>query len=117
MHDAPASRVVFGTGRIRQVPDEVERLGAQRALLIAGARQKKDADELAAALGSRVVDRIGEVVMHVPAALATAAYERTEQSGADLHHYDEQGGPGKGTRSRAGGAVGRFAASGGCSCC
>ncbi len=66
------------------MPDEVERLGAQRALLIAGARQKKDADELATALGSRVVDRIGEVVMHVPAALATAAYERAEQSGADL---------------------------------
>jgi maleylacetate reductase len=84
VYDVPASQVVFGTGRIRQVPDEVERLGAQRVLLIAGGRQKKYADELAAALGSRVVDRIGEVVMHVPAALATAASERAERSGADL---------------------------------
>ncbi|MGB7794899.1 MAG: maleylacetate reductase [Pseudonocardiaceae bacterium] len=84
MHDVPASRIVFGAGRIRQVPDEVERLGAQRVLLIAGSRQKKCADELAAALGPRMVDRIGEVVMHVPAALATAASERTERSGADL---------------------------------
>ncbi len=66
------------------MPDEVERLGAQRVLLIAGSRQKKYADELAAALGPRMVDRIGEVVMHVPAALATAASERTERSGADL---------------------------------
>ncbi|MGA8518585.1 MAG: maleylacetate reductase [Pseudonocardiaceae bacterium] len=84
MHDVPASRIVFGAGRIRQVPDEVERLGAQRVLLIAGSRQKNCADELAAALGPRMVDRIGEVVMHVPAALATAASERTERSGADL---------------------------------
>jgi maleylacetate reductase len=84
VYDVPTSRVVFGAGRIRQVPDEVERLGAERALLIAGGRQKKYADELAAALGSRLVDRIGEVVMHVPATLATAASERTEQSGADL---------------------------------
>ena len=66
------------------MPDEVERLGAQRVLLIAGSRQKNCADELAAALGPRMVDRIGEVVMHVPAALATAASERTERSGADL---------------------------------
>ncbi|MGH3780611.1 MAG: maleylacetate reductase [Pseudonocardiaceae bacterium] len=84
VYDVPASRVVFGTGRIRQVPDEVERLGAERVLLIAGGREKRYADELAAALGSRLVDRISEVVMHVPAALATAAYERTEQYGADL---------------------------------
>jgi maleylacetate reductase len=84
VYDVPASRVVFGTGRIQQVSDEVERLGAERVLLIAGGRAKKYADELAAALGSRVVDRISEVVMHVPAALATAAAERTEQSGADL---------------------------------
>jgi maleylacetate reductase len=84
VYDVPASRVVFGTGRIQQVSDEVERLGAERVLLIAGGRAKKYADELAAALGSRVVERISEVVMHVPAALATAAAERTEQSGADL---------------------------------
>jgi maleylacetate reductase len=84
VYDIPASRVVFGTGRIRQVPDEVERLGAERVLLIAGGRAKRYADELVAALGSRVVDRIGEVVMHVPTTLATAAAERTEQSGADL---------------------------------
>jgi maleylacetate reductase len=84
VYDIPASRVVFGAGRIRQVPDEVERLGAERVALIAGGREKKYADELAAALGSRLVDRIGEVVMHVPAALATAASERVEQSSADL---------------------------------
>jgi maleylacetate reductase len=84
VYDVPASRVVFGVGRIRQVPDEVELLGAERVLLIAGGREKKYADELAAALGSRLVDRIGEVVMHVPAALAAAAHEQTEQSRADL---------------------------------
>jgi maleylacetate reductase len=84
VYDVPASRVVFGVGRIRQVPDEVELLGAERILLIAGGREKKYADELAAALGSRLVDRIGEVVMHVPAALAAAAHEQTEQSRADL---------------------------------
>ncbi|HEX8761548.1 MAG TPA: maleylacetate reductase [Pseudonocardiaceae bacterium] len=84
VYDVPASRVVFGTGRIRQVPDEVQRLGAERVVLIAGGQQKKYADGLAAALGPRLVDRIGEVVMHVPAALATAASERTEQSRADL---------------------------------
>jgi maleylacetate reductase len=84
VYDVPAARVVFGTGRIRQVPDEVERLGARRVLLIAGGQHQRYADELVAALGTRVVDRIGEVVMHLPAALATAASERAERSGADL---------------------------------
>jgi maleylacetate reductase len=84
VYDEPGARIVFGTGRVRQVPDEVERLGAERVLLIAGGREKNYADELAGALGSRLADRIGEVVMHVPAPLATAAYERTVESGADL---------------------------------
>jgi maleylacetate reductase len=84
VYDVPASRVVFGTGRIRQVPDEIERLRAERVVLIAGGGEKRYADELEAVLGSRLVDRIGEVVMHVPATVAAAAIVRTEQSDADL---------------------------------
>ena len=84
VHDAPASRVVFGAGSRRQVASEVDRLGCSRVLLIAGRHERIPADEVADALGQRLADRIGEVVVHVPVAVADAAADRAIASGADL---------------------------------
>lgn len=84
IHDAPACRVLFGAGSRRQVPDEVRRLGASRVLLIAGSHQREAAAELAAALGSALVARLGEVAPQVPAAAAAAATATARDHGTDL---------------------------------
>ena len=69
VHEMPSVRVVFGAGRIDQVAVEAGRLGGT-VLLIAGRRQLREADSIAAELGRRCVGRISEVAEHVPAELA-----------------------------------------------
>ena len=85
VHDWPASRVLFGPGQLAAVPAEVERLGAQRALVIGDPAAKAATEEIVELLGAvRVADRIDEVVMHVPSPLAAEAAERATESGADV---------------------------------
>jgi maleylacetate reductase len=61
-----AQRVVFGAGRVRDVPEELSSLGLTRVLLIATRSAKAAADDLTSSLGATVVARIHEVVQHVP---------------------------------------------------
>jgi maleylacetate reductase len=81
VHEMPGVRVVFGAGRIDQVAAEASRLGGA-VLLIAGRRQVRDADRVAAQLGRRCVGRINEVTEHVPAQIAQQAVDLTRDSGA-----------------------------------
>jgi maleylacetate reductase len=83
VHDTAAARVVFAPGAVDRVPDEADRLGAGRVLLIAeGGRP--DGEALAEALGPRVVARWSEVVMHVPAPVADRAAQVAMDRRADL---------------------------------
>ena len=66
IHDVPATRVVFGAGRIRDAGEELDRLGATRVLVIAGGPESVFADRVCADLGDRVVGRYSDVQMHVP---------------------------------------------------
>jgi len=84
VHDVPASRVLFGAGSRRQVPGEVDRLGRRRVLLVAGARQREHADELATALGPKVAGRVHEVAPHVPAPDAARTAAMAHELAADL---------------------------------
>jgi maleylacetate reductase len=84
VQELPATRVVFGPGSLAQVPDEVGRLGGMAVLLIAGTSQKAAADQVAAALGTRLAARIGEVVQHVPEEVAAEALRQARAAAADL---------------------------------
>ncbi|MGD9986233.1 maleylacetate reductase [Pseudonocardia sp.] len=84
VHDVPAARVVFARGALARVPAEVERLAAQRIVLIAGGYEKRYADDIADRLGAAVVERLEQVVMHVPADVATEAASRARAADADL---------------------------------
>jgi maleylacetate reductase len=75
-------RVVFADGALGRLPDEAGRLGAERALLIAG-RHGGLGDRAAALLGGRVAARLTELRQHVPAELADAAVARARGVGAD----------------------------------
>ena len=84
VHDLTSPRVVFGPGTLAQVPEEADRLGARRVLLVAGGREGGPGEHLAQALGERLAGRVSEVVMHVPVTVAARAVEAARVARADL---------------------------------
>lgn len=76
-------RVVFGAGSLKQLPAEVERLGAQRALVLATPEQQGVAAQVASMLGTRSAGVFAQAVMHVPIETARAAREEARRVHAD----------------------------------
>ncbi|MBN3785930.1 maleylacetate reductase [Burkholderia sp. Ac-20353] len=77
------SRVIFGAGSLAQLPQEIERLGATRAIVLSTPPQRAEAEALAQRLGERAAGVFSEAVMHVPIETARAAREYAAQVGAD----------------------------------
>lgn len=76
-------RVVFGAGALAQLPEELERLGAKRALLLSTPGRAEDARRLAASLGARAAGVYDKAVMHVPLPVAEDARRVARELGAD----------------------------------
>jgi maleylacetate reductase len=83
VYDALPGRVVFANGAFDRVPDELDRLGVTRILLIADRSGLAWADRLAETLGDRLVGRIDDVRVHVPVERAHAARTLARQADAD----------------------------------
>ncbi|MGU7782178.1 maleylacetate reductase [Burkholderia sp. PU8-34] len=77
------SRVIFGAGSLAQLPREIERLGATRAIVLSTPPQRADAEALAQRLAERAAGVFAEAVMHVPIETARAARDYAAQVGAD----------------------------------
>jgi len=65
-HDTNPARIVFGTGQVSKLGDEVERLGCLRTLVVCTPGRTAMATELSASLGDKRVAICGEARMHVP---------------------------------------------------
>src|SRR5262245_38361508 len=76
-------RVVFGAGSLTQLPAEIERLGAKRALVLATPEQRDSAEHVASMLGSRAAGVFAQAVMHVPIETAREAREVARRLEAD----------------------------------
>lgn len=76
-------RVVFGEGALDKLPQEVERLGAKRALVLSTPEQRATAELLAERLGEHSAGVYDKAVMHVPLDVAQAAREHAASVGAD----------------------------------
>lgn len=84
VHEQHRVRVVFREGSLRQVPEEVERLGWPRVLLIGGQPpQERVGDDLAESLGSLLAHRIVNVRQHVPLEQAQQATEEARRQQVD----------------------------------
>jgi len=81
--DAKLPRVVFGAGTLARLPEEVERLGARRALVLATPDQAAMAERVAALLGVRSAGVFARAVMHVPIEVAREAREEARRLDAD----------------------------------
>lgn len=83
IHAPQASRVVFGAGSLARLGDEIERLGAKRALVLSTPEQASSAKRVAELLGPRAAGVFAEARMHVPVETARAAREEARRLGAD----------------------------------
>jgi maleylacetate reductase len=82
-YQALPSRVIFGAGTLSQLPFEIERLRAQRALILSTPEQREQAEKLAIQLGNKAVGVFDRAVMHVPIESAREAREVAAKLGAD----------------------------------
>jgi maleylacetate reductase len=82
-YEALPGRVVFGAGGLKLLPQEIERLGATRALVLSTPEQREQAAAVAAQLGARAVGVFDQAVMHVPVETAERAREQARRLGAD----------------------------------
>jgi len=83
VYDMLPSRVIFGVGCLGKLPEEIEHLGATRALVLSTPEQREQAAEIVQRLGSHAVGLFDRAVMHVPIEVAAAARDEARRSGAD----------------------------------
>jgi maleylacetate reductase len=76
-------RVVFGAGSLSSLPDEVDRLGLARVLVLCSPEQEVTGKQVAAALGGKAVGVLAEARMHVPIEVAHRARQVAAELGAD----------------------------------
>jgi maleylacetate reductase len=81
--DGLPARVVFGPGSIDRLPEEVDRLGLRRVVVLSTPGQHQLAKDVAARLGERAAGTYSRAVMHVPVAVSAAAVEHVRAAGAD----------------------------------
>lgn len=83
VYEALPGRVVFGVGALDRLPDEVTRLGAEKALVLCTPEQTDQAREVADRLAGRAVGVYAKAVMHVPIETAEGARTEARRLGAD----------------------------------
>lgn len=64
--EAQGSRVVFGGGCIEQLEDELDRLGAQRVMIVSTPGRSALVESVRRSAGSRIVEIFDRAVAHVP---------------------------------------------------
>lgn len=82
-YEALPMRVVLGAGSLRQLPQEAERLGLQRLLVLSTPGQRALAELAATLLGDVCVGLFTEARMHVPVKVAEAARAAARDADAD----------------------------------
>jgi maleylacetate reductase len=83
VHVSLAGRVVFGEGAIARLPEELDRLGAKRALVLSTPGRSSDVRKAASALGGRLAGVYDKAAMHVPVEIAEDARRVAAELKAD----------------------------------
>ncbi len=83
LYEALPTRVLFGSGTVRRLRGEVERLGLTRVLVLATPQQARDAGALRDRIAGRVAGVFAEAIMHTPTELTEAALRLVRAAGVD----------------------------------
>jgi maleylacetate reductase len=82
-YNALPIRVVFGAGSLDRLGEEIERLGAHRALVLSTSEQRASAEDVARRIGARAAGIYDKAVMHTPIETAEAARRVATELEAD----------------------------------
>jgi len=83
VYNALPARVVFGSGTLSRLPDEVKRLGCSRALVLSTKVQEQSGREVQQLLGSAAVGLYSNATMHTPEIITQEAMKVASELGAD----------------------------------
>jgi len=83
VHNATPPRIVFGPGRSSVLGEEVERLGARRAMIVTTPGRASMGDRFATAISDRCVGLLPEAISQVPVDLVRRGVEKAAGRGAD----------------------------------
>jgi alcohol dehydrogenase class IV len=83
VYQGTPSRVVFECGALSRLPEELDRLGARRALVLSTPEQLPLANRVRDILGERAAGVCAQAVMHVPVEVARAACKMARDLDAD----------------------------------
>jgi len=72
-------RVVFGSGTVSRIPDELARLGISRALVLATPRQQAALGDIAALTGARIAGVFGGAIVHTPLEVTDSAMQAVDE--------------------------------------
>ncbi|RWE22158.1 MAG: maleylacetate reductase [Mesorhizobium sp.] len=73
VYNGQPARVIFGSGTISTMPEEVQRMGLQRVLVLATPPQEADAFRLAESIGERAAGVYAKATMHTPVSVTEDA--------------------------------------------
>jgi len=82
-YNANPGRVIFGSGSLKKLPDEVARLNLKAPLLLSTPQQIKQAESLKAILNGKVAGLFTEATMHTPSHITDKALKYAEEEKAD----------------------------------
>lgn len=83
VYTAQPARVIFGAGSLSRLAQELDALGAGKALVLSTPEQRSSAEMVAGLLGPRAAGVFDRAVMHVPLETAREARELARKLGAD----------------------------------
>ncbi len=83
LYTAHPARIVFGSGRLSQLADEVSHLGCSKALVLSTPSRRVDAERLNLQLGTLGAGVFSEAAMHTPVEVTERAMLAYADAGAD----------------------------------
>ena len=83
VYNALPARIVFGSGTLQHLPEEVKRLGCQRALVLSTKSREQSGEDVKSLLGNLAVGLYSNATMHTPVDITEEAMDMAEQLKAD----------------------------------
>lgn len=82
-YESLSARVIFGSGVLRQLAEEVDRLSMRRVLVLSTPQQRGEADALMRELGPRAAGIFSGATMHTPVNVTETALRQILETRAD----------------------------------
>lgn len=77
------AHIIFGSGTIKKLPDELSRLGLVKPIILCTPQQTSQAEDIKAVLDGKVAGIFSEATMHTPVEITEKAIGEVQASGCD----------------------------------